>query len=496
MSLLLLAFIACLGCRSACAQNDIVWKAAPVSGWRDADLLDVHGTMDKGLFRPNAVQVHRAAGPSAQPLLPLGPDLLHLAQVRPFGVEERVEIGRPGDALTILCRPGRAPAGLTLQWPEHRLPAGYKGNWALVGSSNAPIGIAIVAEGQDAPVPPAALWTGSSVIFPLSARREDRVLVLTCPDAGASARIDGLAVRPADAAPPIVSRGTWVWQEGDWRDDPPRFARAAADAGWTELAVQVPQVPGPPLARLAQALAEKGVMLRLLDGDPAMAGEEGLARTIPRIIRLRRWCEQHLPPGVQPVLELDIEPYGTSAFAADPAKGWRGWAKAVQALSAAWGRPVAVDLPWWMRMSPGGESALQDARGSIAEVVVMAYRTDPQLILDAVEPWLAVDDVAIRVAIEAGPVASEVTRTYRRAAHGTLRTSDAAVEILDLPRMAQADEAVFELVEEIATAPARISFHDSPSTARETEAALLPSLAAWPSYAGFRIHGWAPRPGG
>lgn len=284
------------------------------------------------------------------------------------------------------------------------------------------------------------------------------------------------------------ARGTWVWRERDWHGDPLAFARHAAAAGWTELAIQAPARPDAALARLAAALAERKIGFRLLDGDPAMATAEGRAEAVRRFARLRRWCDDHL--AARPLLELDIEPYALPGFAADPEAGWQDWARTVQAIAAAWGGPVAVDVPWWMRRSPQGHAALGKARASIREIIVMAYRTDPQLILDAAESWLAEAGPPVRIAIETGPVAQEAERLYRRAPSGTLKLSDAGAELLAAPEAAGPAAFTFALVRETRTDPARISFHGAPSRAAEAERALLPLLSGWPGFAGFRLHGW------
>lgn len=491
LALLLLAVIAGLGCRAASAEDDLLWTGPAVNDWQEAKSLDVHGVMEQGAFRPTAVHIHREDNASPAALLALGTNILPLAKWRAFGVEERVEARASGGPVKIMCRAGRAPAGLTLRWPDRRFPAGFHGKLRLTGTSDVPMGIALIAEGQDAPASADGKWTGGPIAIPLPERPERHVLVITCPTEGGSAQIDRLAIEPTDDRPPVTARGTWVWDERAWGSDPASFADAAASAGWTELAIQAPAAPGMALALLARALKGHSITLRLLDGDPAMATAEGLKRALPRLDRLRRWCEDHLGDQSLPMLELDIEPYGSPAFATDPASGWRGWTAAVRALATAWGQPVAVDVPWWMRGSPGGEGALTEAVASVAELVVMAYRTDPQLILDAVEPWLAPGSPAVRVAIETGPVSPEVTRRYRRSAHGTLRVSDAGTALLARARPATPGEAMFELAGEDVTDPTRVSFHHSPLAAVRTEKRLVRLLAGWRSFAGFRIHGWS-----
>nr|WP_140404543.1 hypothetical protein [Sphingomonas sp. CDS-1] len=456
-----------------------------MTNWREVERLTLSGTIEAGVFRPAALAPERADAPPLPLLVPIGANILPLADVRPFGTEERVRVERDGNGLRIRCQAGRAPAGAVLRWPDRRLPRTYRGHWRLEGRADAAIGVSALPLRRDAPAIPAAHWTDRPAIIPFTDRQEEQMLVLTCPDRDVSARLDAVTLTPAGAGP--NGRGTWIWREQDWRADPIGFARRAAAAGWTELAIQAPARPDSALARLAAALTERGIGFRLLDGDPGMATAEGRAEAVRRFAHLHRWCDDHL--ATRPLLELDIEPYALPGFASDPA-GWQGWAESVQAVAQAWGGAVAVDLPWWMRRSPEGAAALETALASIHEIIVMAYRTDPQLILDAAESWLGEAGPPVRIAIETGPVAQEATRLYRRAPSGTLKLSDVGAELLATSEASGPSAAAFALMRENRTDPTRISFHGAPSRAAETERALMPLLSGWPGFAGFRVHGW------
>lgn len=468
------------------AADRMIWKGPAVKNWREVEQVTLSGTLEAGTFHPVSIA---PAQPPASPvpmLVPIGEELLPLADIRPFGREERVEIHRVGHQTIIRCRPGQAPAGVLLDWPDRRWPRSFGGLWRLDGQAGANMGISAVRPGEDAPAPPAATWIGGPLTLPVAAGADQR-LVLICPATGASARLDTVTLMPASDRLPDA-RGSWIWREQDWRADPSGFVRRAAAAGWTELAIQAPARPDAALTHLAAALADQGITFRLLDGDPAMATPDGIGGAMARFAQLRRWCEDHL--AVRPVLELDIEPYAHPGFAADPSAGWHAWAEAVRAIAGFWGGAVAVDLPWWMRRSPMASAALEKASPSIAEIIVMAYRTDPQLILDAAEGWLAGAGPPVRIAIETGQVAAEATRTYRRAASGTLRLSDAGAELLGEDAPADPSGAFFALMEESRTDPARISFHGALSRAGEVERTIRPLLAGWPRFAGFRAHGW------
>ncbi|WP_242128323.1 hypothetical protein [Sphingobium sp. Sx8-8] len=468
------------------AAETLIWKGPVVANWRELDQLTLTGTIEEGIFQPRSLAPYQPAAPSPPLLVPLGENILPLAAIRPFGTEDRAQIERGAGGATILCRAGKASAGVILRWPDRRLPAAYHGLWRLAGKTGAAIGIAAVAPGQDASAQ--SIWTSDQVQVPLAKLEGEQTLVLICPAAGGSARLEAVMLVPGQAKPTSAPRGTWIWRERDWHDDPLAFARTAQAAGWNELAIQAPRQPDAALVRLAAALAARGIGYRLLDGDPHMATPPGLRDAVTRFTRLRHWCDANLT--TRPVLELDIEPYALPGFAADPGGGWRAWAETVRAIARTWEGAVSVDVPWWMRRSPEALAAIDSIRPSIRDIVVMAYRTDPQLILDAAESWLGTSGPPIRVAIETGPVAMEASRNYRRADSGTLKLSDSGAELLSSPEISAPDHAMFAQQQENRTDPVRISFHGFPERAAQVEQAITPLLGGWPGFAGFRVHGW------
>lgn len=481
--------IAAILAAPAAAQSSVtapVWTGRTLPEWRTMDEIEMSGVIEDGHFRPLSLAAPAAPATRAPPLVPLGSDILPLARHRPFGREGRVSVTATKTGLSINCAAGEAPAGVLLDWPGYDLPQRYRGRWAVVGSG-ARLGIAAVVPGSDAPPSPAMrLSDGVGLGYDASHGQ----LVVSCPSSVATAHLSSIAIEPIATAGTATARGTWVWDERDWRNDPERLARLATAAGWNQLAVQAPAKPGQPLVRLAAALAQAGIALYLVDGDPAMASASGAAAAAARFAALRTWRDHHLPLDRPPELELDIEPYGLRDFGRDPASAWRGWADAVREIAAAWGAPVAVDVPWWMNRSEGGRDALTRAGDAVSHVVVMAYRTDPQLIVDAAAPWLSDGRWPISVAIETGPVAREATRRYRRADRGTLRLDADGAALFDRPQPGSTSAATFSLTGESATDPGRVSFHDAPARAGEVEQMLAPIFSGWSAYSGWRVHGW------
>lgn len=489
LSILLPWAVALLPTPLAQAQEQIIWEAPAMTGWREADSVEVHGRMENGVFHPDSIAIPQHSGNALPALIHLDENIIDSAQIRPFGVEERVQARKVKQGIAIECGLGDAPAGLVLRWPGFRFPIGFGGRWNMEGGATAAIGVSVVKAGDDAPSEAVEVLTRDGLSLPFQDIGAQQALILTCPAQGASGLLESVRLVSAESSRAATPRGTWIWQEQLWRAAPEKFANAAVKAGFNELAIQVPTVPDEALARLAKVLDGKGITLRLVDGDPSMATAEGLQKALARLDRLRRWSATYWRTGNQPVLELDIEPYGEARFAADPAAGWRGWAEAVRKLAVAWGHPVVIDVPWWMLQSEAGAAALQIVRPSVQEIVVMAYRTEPQLILDAAEPWLATG-ARVQVAIETGPVANEVTRTYRRAKRGALRLSDGNAKLFQSVQEAAPGEVAYELAVQNIVKGDRVSFFGALDRALEVERKLNPVLKGWTGYNGFRLHGW------
>jgi hypothetical protein len=308
--------------------------------------------------------------------------------------------------------------------------------------------------------------------------------VVACPSEAGDILLVDARIEPVGGT--ATRRGSWVWDAADAIRDPAGFVRRLVALGLDEIALQPPADPREILP-VARALAASGIALHLVEGDPDMIRPDGLARTLERVRGLRDTV-QTLSGNPAARLELDIEPYGRPDYALDAAAAWRSWALAVEAIAHAWRGPVDVDVPWWMPGAPGGEAALTYARASIGTIVVMAYRTEPVSILEAAEPWLARAQ-PVKIAIEAGEVASEVQRTYRRAPAGELVVSGDHGALYAAPHAGVEGAATFALIGETRTRPERVSFYGRDAERRQAERVILPLLKAWPNFEGFRVHG-------
>jgi hypothetical protein len=462
-----------------------VWRGPAAPQWTHADRLVLQGTIRDGDFVPKSLSLPapETAEPAVARLLPLTDNLLPLLRPRIFGVEERVSFTAGAGGLRIRCRAGSRPAGIVLEPVGYRFPRGMTGSLVLSGLPGAAVGLSLIAPGSDAPSPPQASFSGGRATLPL--RPDASALVVACPSAPGEITLQDVRIEPASG--PAGRYGSWVWDPAEAICDPAAFATRLAGLGLNDIAIQPPAEPRG-IIRVARALIASGIAMHFVEGDPDMIRPDGLARTLERVRRLRR-ATQSLPLVDPPVrLELDIEPYGNSDYALNPAQAWQRWAVAVEEIARVWGEPVDVDVPWWMLEAPGGAAALTKARPSIGTIVVMAYRTEPHLVLEAAEPWLALG-VAVKIAVEAGEVATEVERTYRRSPAGELLIRADRAALYAAPIAASDGAASFSLVEEIRTRPDRVSFHSRNAERRSVERTILPLLRAFPNFQGFRVHG-------
>jgi hypothetical protein len=467
----------------AAAQEDRVWSGPAQAEWDRADEVILHGTFDDGVFVPKSLSLAEPAARPAPRLLSLTGNVLPSLHPRVFGVEERVELVEQPDGLRLNCRKGTRPAGVVLETAEYRFPLNMAADLAITGEANEAMGLSLISAGGDAPEPAQTMLRTGRASLPL--RQDTSALVVTCPAGAGEISLHKVRFVPHPGG--TWRRGTWVWEPAAAIRNPSRFAGDLAAAGIDDIAIQVPANPAD-IVPAARILAAAGVTVHLVEGDPEMIKPEVLIRTVDRVRALRQAVEMAVPSGPALRLELDIEPYGGRDYPLDPISSWQNWAMAIRTIAQAWGDTVDVDVPWWMRGVPGGATALAAVRPWVGTIVVMAYRTEPDLILDAAEPWLALGR-PVKIAIESGKLEAEGQQFYRRAAAGTLVLSSNRATLLKRPALRIDGAETFSFVRETRVPADRITFYGRDVARRSAERILAPLLAAWPNFAGFRIHG-------
>ena len=471
------------------------------------DRLILSGTGKGAGFVPLGAVFEKQSAPSPRPnALAMDRSLIPALAARTFGVEERAALSRTDEAVALRCGAGDKPAGLVLDPGRARLPdePWFTQRWRVAGDAGFS---ATVAGPQN---------DGDAVAFPVDgtldrpppteeAVRASPRFILICPaSAGTLTLLDlRLASRTPDrlAGPP--PRSGWAWRSGRWRDGPDGLIAEARTLGVERLFVSVEIEDGAIVqeARFSEfvGLAKaSGISVAVVEGDPGMALDQGRAAAIRRLNALAAYQGAAAVGRRLAGVQYDIEPYLLPEFQSDTEGILRRWATTLEGLSAAAPQlDLDLVLPFWLPLH-GSAGLVLPAIGRVAKrVTVMAYRTTPAEILAAAEPmlaWTASASLPLHVAVEAGPVGDETTRTYGRAQTGDLllvpqAEGGALVLVLASPTRLSATDRLYALERESVVPGSRVSFLGDRGRLDEAVAQLSSSLSAWPSFAGFALHG-------
>lgn len=497
--------------REGCAEatiplslDQVRWAQALPRAPRPGAPLILEGSGRGEAFRPGSARfAEPARKPDGAPGLPLGLNLLPRLAPRPFGIEERVSVARTGDALDLVCRAGTKPAGLILDTAEARLPTGpsYSIELEAEGAPGFSIGLAIRGGTPDSVSPLGAPTT----LLPAPAdplARGKFWPVILCPPDGGHIVLRAFTLAPERAASKPAARSAWAWKPALWRDAPERLLDEAIRHRLDALFVAV-EIEGDTLrdeaafARFVAQARRRGVAVTVVEGDPMMVLEAGRRAAVARLQAIVSYQSRASAEARLAGVQYDIEPYVLPAFAADPQPILRGWAATVERLAAAAGPlPLDMVLPFWLVDDAEAAALVLPAiRRAAASVTVMAYRTSPEAVQAAAEPFLTWGVAAgkpVRVALETGPVEDEVSRSYAAAERGPVlvaqTTAGALVLYLGEP-LAGPDAQAFAMVRETVAPADRISFLGNNDAMASVSANLETELQSWPSFAGLAFHG-------
>lgn len=473
-----------------------LWSSTVTASPSPPETIVVEGVKEDGIFRPRSAYLPQAATNEdyAQPVAAFAEDLLPGSSPRLFGSEERVVLS---DLQEVRCTAGARPAGAVFPLPA-AMPVGADVSLVVEGEAPRSFGIVLVRRGGDAgrwsDVLARAAGLPASLDFTADSGAAELDLVLLCPPTASVATVQAAHIepRPSEATHPT---GSWLWDVRPWLGKEHELVAATRRLGLDNLYLQLPfddsaLLEGGDVAALLTTLGKAGVVVHAVEGDPDMVTETGRANALRRAGAAVTFMARH--PGLIEGLQYDIETYLRSDHARG---GWQAWARTVEALSQETGLSLGVVVPFWMIEGEAGRHALESVKEAVAEVVIMAYRTDPAAVERMAAPWLAWGverKVPVRVALENGPIPVEYHRTYRRADEGTLalRTDDVKARVALLPDPVQADAAAltYAFSHEVAVEAGRITFRGDPAALNFARERLAYLLSAWPSFAGLVIH--------
>ena len=474
-----------------------VWQR-PVSTAGLPRRIAIIFAQEAGELRPSSVEIpdHRPEGPREPALYPIRENLLPLLAARPFGAESRAEVIASSGTVSVVCAPGAKAAGALLSNSEHRMPRGMRGWLVLHGRAEPGFAVDHVTRGESASgmtLGPA----GQLAAIPHDkwVTDEQGDIALLCPMDGGELTVTEARILPAPAMR-LPRRATWIWSLEPWHDRSDALVAEARRLSLTDLFVQLDVRSGgseaESTAELLRALQGAGISTHAVEGDPAMVTAEGRRRALDRAREIRAFRDAGAP---LESVQYDIEPYLLDAYAADPAGTWRAWADTIRDLSSIHSEPIDVVVPFWMRDSESGASALHDAANAIGRAIVMVYRTDPRLVTDLAVPWLewgSRHGIGIGIALENEMLPAERYRVYERAERGVVTMSRSKGHaILTLHAAAVAARpglAAYAFSHETELDPARVSFLGDAGKMIETANQTAEVLQAWPTFNTLAFH--------
>lgn len=492
----------CRGIELPVAEQEVL-DLFPVSsltapGTNRDDLL-LHAIGKVGEFRISSAERSADIGVVGRSAMPTGRNLLPLFRLRSYGTEERATFSKEGNTLTLHCEAGSRPAGLILSAPWFMTRARSRLHWKASGDGTFSMAMADAAlvkresgfvldtlvsgEGQPA-LPANAIDAATWQHF-----------TLTCPLAGGRLHLTDLRIVPHEEKPP--GRAAWVWRADAWRDTPLDIIRHATAHHIDTLFVSVPLAHGAvaepkALASFIRAAGKAGIVVWTVDGDPHMVLAQQPNAALARVRAYASYNRNTSPDSRLKGFQFDVEHYLLPGYAGAQTRLDELYAVLITALSTV-AEPLPLDLvvPFWWSDKPHLMAAVAKAATS---VTVMDYRTDPSQILGFAEPfldWGVTHGKRIRIALEAGPVAAERQRRYRRAKEGELWEVDVAGHrALVLLRSARANPngpAYARLYERIIDGGAT-TFHGKEGLLLETLPTIERHFSAWNSFGGVALH--------
>lgn len=431
------------------------------------------------------------------PNLPLLHDLRAAVIEVPFGQSGRCDARRSDADIIVNCAAGTDPAGMLLRFAG-KLPPGASIEAVVVTDGSDGFGLQIVKSGNDAT---AAIPASGQQSLRLPRQTDAAIhLVILAPEQGGVLRLTDLRLAPT-RTPRALDAGAWVWQPEAWRENGEALVRNAVERGLKHLYITLVIADGEvqhtaELASFIRAAANAKIAIEAVEGDPRMVLREGLSSALARARAIARFQKHASADAQLSGIQYDIEPYVLPDWGTSPVDH-EAWSAAVNALAQASGGPVHLVLPFWIANEPAGAQFLRDVEASVNAVTIMSYRTDGLLAPSLAEPllqWGGIAGKPVRIALEAGPVASEIEERFVPATSGQLALieTDGLVTATFYPEATMvAGAAMYASQGKVRTQSDRISFLGKEQQMLEAAEQVARAASAWDAFAGISFHGLA-----
>lgn len=514
----LLASITDTPASAGCQQLELVVPASdvvgllPITARLSAELvpwLSLSGKTQGSRFLFGEVTSGKPAPTHAlapQPF-PLRTNLLGSLNATPFGAEKRTRVTLANGQLSLQCTPGRQPAGLVLSANAY-LPRA-RTRLQISGSGSGRFEIVTVNAEQ------AAIESGSRLgyfeaqglartqTYDLSTRpvwQDWRHWTLACPADSAQLQLNRLELLPQTVTTP--ARAAWVWQAGEWQHQPDSVLRLAKKYALRTLYITIPVVAGAVqnperLAAFIRRAGAANIGVWAVDGDPNMVQLQERPATLERARAYARF-NRTMPLGARlKGVQFDVEPYLLTGYELATDAWEQRYVELVKALHG--GDPdiaqgtLALEMvvPFWWAGKPG----LLDAMAPwVTGLVVMDYRTDASDIYRFAVPFLDWGErhgKAVRIALEAGPIAPETRYRYEQAPEGELwQVQLGEHHFLLMLRSARPNPlgTAFRRVSSYEISGSATTFHGDTARLLRQLPELETVFSAWPGFGGMALH--------
>ena len=450
--------------------------------------------------------------------LPLGENLLPDLNLRTFGNEHRATATVTDGVLELHCSAGLQPAGVILRRDQMRLPAainvdlrldhhgdpGFNLEFTvglhtaefcrLSGSGQPELALALTHDPKSAVDPDQE--SGTTATF-------------GCPEGSGALRVTDLMLLPESSRPP-PPRATWIWRAEEWLERPDDLLDELAEmkVGVTYISIPIERSPhrvsNPELlGAFLTAAAKRGIEIWAVEGDPHAVIPSGRTEFVHRAEALSAFNASQESQSRLAGIQYDIEPYLLPGFSLNT----EAWLKAYVGTVAAIGEklsegsklPMEIAVPfWWADLEIDGQPLLDALAPIVDSLNVMDYRTDPRLIQQFAEPFLAWAEKGhgqVRIALEAGPIADETRWHFFPSESGKLWHLHFGGEDLlvltdtgDLNSAGAAFRAAFSM-ERMSTVPGeRLTFHQERQHMDAMVAHLERMWSSWSGFAGVSLH--------
>jgi hypothetical protein len=480
------------------ATNDVQWLGALPAGAESAARLAL--TRDAN-GRVSGIEVESAVPSSTGRQLLPRVELLPVSSVSPVRGASRLKVQTTSSDVTIRCGEGDDPAAVALDLAGSPAP-GARMRVSLDAEGDEGFNASLSANAGPATQGAPLRRQGAGLSAHLDVPTTDQSLQLTisCPARSAELRLTRAIVQAKDASP-IKDRAAWVWEAAKWLTNPTQLIANARRHRLSMLYITVSIAEGriahsETLARFVSLCRAQGIAIAVVEGDPRMVTQEGLAHALVRAQALAAY-QQAFPEAQLAAVQYDIEPYLLPAFSASPKVIWSQWAAALKALSTALHVRIDAVVPYWMRESPGGETALSSAMPAIGQLTIMAYRTDPAAVIAAAAPllsWASANDVPATVALEAGPLGRDQREIFVRSSAGELHLvplGDVAGVVLLSNTKKLSGGVAYRRSHAVGSDPARVTFAGRPAELFRVADDISTDLSAFPSAQRIAFHGLA-----